>query len=125
MVETLKELKRLGKRLFVVTNKPDELAKTILKHHFHDLFDYIQGDQAGTPLKPDPYSVNSLIEKNKLDKNETIYIGDSIVDIETGKNAGIAVILCLYGYGIYDAKTVSKADYSIDNPAQILSIVCE
>ena len=43
----------------------------------------------------------------------------------TGKNAGIEVILCLYGYGIYDAKTVSKADYSIDNPAQILSIVCE
>ncbi|MCR5079537.1 MAG: HAD family hydrolase [Bacilli bacterium] len=123
MVETLVELKHSGVRLFVVTNKPHELADFIVHDHFDDLFLEVLGAKEGTPLKPNPYQVNELVDKYGLNRNESLYVGDSYVDIDTGDNAGMDVVLCGYGYGVYDESNVARAKFFIGKPAELKAIV--
>ena len=49
--------------------------------------------------KPDPFGVNKIIDKAKVDLDETVYIGDSITDIKTAQNAGIDCVVVKWGYG--------------------------
>ena len=123
LVDALKDLKSSGKKLYVVTNKPHALADFIVKDHFGDLFLRIEGHQEGAPVKPDPYLVNKVIEEEGIKKEECLYVGDSKVDIETAKNAGMPCCLVTWGYGIYDEKTVQKADYCIKNPVNLRDFI--
>lgn len=83
----------------VVTNKPDPYATDILKalgaHSY--LFRVVAGN-SGLPAKPDPASVRALMEETGVDSNETLFLGDSLIDLETAKNAGVDVILLSHGF---------------------------
>ncbi len=125
MVETLGELRKEGTRLFVVTNKPHALADFIVHDHFGDCFLEVLGAKEGTPLKPNPAQVNEIVDKYHLKKEESLYVGDSYVDIDTGDNAGMDVVLCGYGYGRYDEATISRAKYFIHKPTELIKIVLE
>ena len=121
--QTLEELHRLGAKLFVVTNKPDALAQVVVPFHYGDkLFDAIIGAQEGKKVKPDPWQVNLIMERFALDKEKTVFVGDSITDILTGHNAGLKTILVKWGYGFYDKATLTKADKVITKPEELLQI---
>ena len=123
MVETLTKLKKEGIHLFVITNKPHSLADYIVKYHFGDLFLEILGAKDDTPLKPNPYQVNLILDKYGLERKESLYVGDCYVDIDTGDNAGMDTCLCGYGYGVYDEPTISRATYFIKEPKELLGII--
>ena len=120
LIPTLQKLKEKGCHLYVVTNKPHELACIIVKDHFGDLFSRVEGHREGMPVKPDPVLVNKVIEEEGVDKAKALYIGDSITDIKTAENAGLPCCLCLWGYGVYDESTLSRATYSIAKPDELL-----
>ena len=122
MKGTLEELLRRGVRLFVYTNKPQKLARELLEYHFPPLFDEIDGQIETRAVKPNPAPIFEMMERHGLKKEESIYIGDSIVDSETAKAAGLPLILCTYGYGKYDEPLLSKARYLVAEPEDIAKI---
>lgn len=122
--ESLNFLKERGCSLFVCTNKPDELAQIIVTTHFgKDMFKSIVGNGTRFKVKPDPAIVNYIVSKFELEKSETIFIGDSITDIETAKNADLKSMLVTWGYGNYKPSLLEMADYVVSKPKQIVQVV--
>ena len=91
-----------GHRLAVLANKPDEMTRMILTHFgITDLFEEIVGGGFETfALKPDPASLNFLIDRSGLPKDRCWMIGDHYTDMAVAERAGISTIFCEYGIGI-------------------------
>ena len=122
--EALQELKDAGAKLYVCTNKPDALAQVVVKAHYGEgFFEGILGAREGVPVKPDPTSLNELVERFGIDKHRALYIGDSSVDLDTADNGGILSVLCLWGYGIYDQPTKERAYRYIEKPSELLDFL--
>ena len=122
--EALSKAKEKGVKLFVVTNKPDALAKVVVPSHYGEgFFDDIIGVKEGGKVKPDPQSLNELIERHGIDRGKALYVGDSHVDIETANNGGLPCALCLWGYDVYDDSLKKRAAYLLKEPEDILSLI--
>lgn len=122
--EMLKALKDKGIQLAVLSNKPDRQTVKVVKAIFgEELFDYAQGQKEGIRRKPEPDGVWYLMEQMHVSKEECLYIGDSEVDVATGRNAGLKTIGVLWGFR--DRKTLETAgvDDLIDRPDELLQFV--
>lgn len=97
--ETLDYLKKRGIKLYVATNKPDHVAKEVVKHFFgDDTFERVRGDKGDGIIKPNPKFLNA-ITKNINDPLGTIlFVGDSNVDYLSAKNAGVMCAIVPHGY---------------------------
>ena len=121
--QTLLKLKEKGVKLYCVTNKPNLLAHTILDMHFGpNFFEEIIGADERFPVKPNPTSTLFCMKEHGADPKETLYVGDSHVDIATGHNAGLPVALCLWGYEV-DYEPIKKdAEYLLSHPEDLLNL---
>lgn len=98
IVELLRALRAAGVKTAVVSNKADYGVQALCEDYFPGLFDFAVGERAGIRRKPNPDSVLEVLAKLSATREETIYIGDSDVDIETAKNAGIPCISVTWGF---------------------------
>ena len=122
--EMLKELKNLGIRLAVLSNKPDRQAVHVVREIFGDgVFDRIQGQREGVPRKPDPTALLNIEEHFDALPAETLYIGDSEVDAATGKAAQTDTILVLWGFRTYQQLKDAGAVKLADTTEEILEII--
>ena len=96
----LQALKTQGVKTAVVSNKPHYATKPLVENYFSDLIFLAQGeDEAnGIMRKPNPASLLAVMEKLQAQKDKTVYIGDSEVDIETAQNAEIDCISVSWGF---------------------------
>ncbi len=90
--EILIELKKRGKKLAVVTNRDISICPLLEYLGIIELFDEILPANEVKYNKPDPYSLFLLMDKWNATKDQIIYVGDSEIDVETGKNAGVYTI---------------------------------
>jgi len=119
---SLISLKKKGYKLFVATNKPNEVANSsLLRVYGKTFFIDIEAQKKDTPKKPDPYVVNQIISRNKLNRKECIYIGDHECDIKTAINAKIPCIILQYGYGHYSDPIFKKCKKVINSPKEIIN----
>ncbi len=110
--------------IFIVSNKPHKAAVAVANHFFPDApFLEIHGQQDKYPQKPDPYIVNMLIEKYSLNPETSVYIGDSDIDIYTGKNANLKTIGCSYGFRGRAELVFAGADYIVDSSEEIYKLL--
>jgi phosphoglycolate phosphatase len=108
--ETLRAL--TGYKKAVVSNKREALTRKILKElNLSQYFKYILGSDTLAEKKPSPLPIRYLIEKEHLSSDEVVMIGDSEIDIQTGKNA--AVVCIAVGYGYRPLERLQDADYVI------------
>jgi AHBA synthesis associated protein len=90
--EVLETLHGRGIRLAVATNKLGRFSREIFEHFgLENLFTVIVGDGDVPQNKPDPEMLQLAMEKMGAEKERTIFVGDSVIDIQTGKNAGVRV----------------------------------
>lgn len=82
----------------IVSNKPDSAAQDLAAEYFPGMFNAVVGERAGISRKPAPDTVNAVIERLGLSREDTVYVGDSEVDIETAKNAGIDCVCVSWGF---------------------------
>jgi phosphoglycolate phosphatase len=97
--EALDRLRAAGKRMAVLTNKPVRISRAILEGlevggHFFQVY----GGNSFDLKKPDPIGVRTLMLEAGVDAARTLMIGDSSVDIQTARNAGIASCGVTYGF---------------------------
>ena len=98
IADLLQALKAAGKTLWVYSNKPDAIAKEVVKHFFGDALDVVRGFREDTPRKPDPTGVFCMMEEAGVKKEDMYYVGDSEVDWKLGKAAGLETIMVSYGF---------------------------
>ncbi|MEF9853321.1 MAG: HAD family hydrolase [Hydrogenoanaerobacterium sp.] len=121
--QALEKLQEQGVMLAVVTNKPDEAAKELIKSFFPNIgFAQVQGNCEGVPIKPNPAAVNRVIENSGVLKNEVLYFGDSDVDMIVAKNAGVTGVGVLWGYRTKEELQNAGAQLLIKHPQDILTI---
>lgn len=121
--ETLEKLKSKGIHLAVATNKIEDLAGMILDNlNLDKYFDMILGGSNNRPLKPDPAIINEILLHWKIKKDKMLYVGDSDVDVETAKNAGVKIAFFENGLGCLGD---GIPDYRIKKIKDLLSISIE
>lgn len=98
ILELLAELKAIGYKLAVVSNKADYAVQILCEEYFKDTFHLTVGEKENVRKKPAPDSVNAVLQELQVDRNKAVYIGDSEVDIETAKNARMEAILVGWGF---------------------------
>ncbi|MCR4562870.1 MAG: HAD family hydrolase [Bacilli bacterium] len=124
IIDALSILKENGVKLFICTNKPDHITLQLMnKTKLAPYFTEMKGHVEGTKVKPDPHIVDYYVEKYHLDKKETVFVGDSVVDYQTAKNASLPICLCLWGYDDYSREYVQNCDYRIKDPLELLEVV--
>ncbi len=95
----LSSLRNSGMLLAVVSNKPDPETFTIIHTLFRPgLFDYVSGKREGVALKPDSASMRIALDTLHVSPSETVYIGDSEVDIQFALSSGVRCISVDWGY---------------------------
>ena len=82
----------------VISNKPDAPVRRLADTFFPGAFSIVLGEDPGRPKKPAPDVLFAVMEKAGVSVDETVYIGDSEVDIETAANAGTDCISVSYGF---------------------------
>ena len=119
--ELIRDLRQEGVLLAVISNKPDDQTRTVMRTLFqyredrndstdpaplqkersvrgeNDFF-YVQGQRAEVAKKPDPEALLDCIRKSGLPKEVCIYVGDSNVDVEFAARAGIPCIGAAWGF---------------------------
>ena len=96
--ELLPALRRAGFRTAVVSNKADYAVRTLCEHFYPGQFDMILGERPDIPKKPAPDPVFRVLKDLCCSPGDAVYIGDSEVDIETARNAGIPCVSVDWGF---------------------------
>ena len=120
--ETLDELRALGIKMAVVSNKIDTAVKE-LAAEFYPQLDYALGEMEGVPRKPAPDMVERALSELGVTKSEAVYIGDSEVDVLTAKNSGLSCISVLWGFRKKEELLPHGADVFVDNPFEIIKLI--
>lgn len=92
----LEALDILGRKypMAVVSNKPDSAVKTLCADYFPGL--YARGERPDCPRKPAPDMVKQTMDALGIDT--CVYVGDSEVDVQTARNAGVPCLSVLWGF---------------------------
>lgn len=123
IIDVLNDLKSGGVKIAVVSNKADFAVQGLMLKYFPEVFHFAVGEKEGVRRKPCPDSVFAAMEFLKADKEKTIYIGDSDVDIETARNSGIPCIAVTWGFRDKEVLESLNPEYIIDKPSQITEII--
>ena len=122
--ESLTKLVTMGIRLAVLTNKPHESALKVVHTIFGEsLFDDIQGQKEGLPIKPEPTGVYEILKAFGVEKSECLYFGDTNTDMKTGKNAGLYTVGVAWGFRPRTELEENHADVILDSPKDIVTLV--
>jgi phosphoglycolate phosphatase len=106
----------------VLTNKPTQISKSILQ--VLDLAKYfraIYGGDSFATKKPDPHGAAAILEEFAVPGAAALFIGDSDVDVETARNAGMSAAVVNYGFGVHD-RAAAPADIYLDRLTDLLPL---
>jgi phosphoglycolate phosphatase len=108
----------------ICSNKPEDFVRKILAglDCLHPFPSIIGGDSFKT-RKPDPEGLNHLLAQYGLSPDEAVMVGDSAVDIETGRNANVLTCAVTYGMGDNDAIKAHKPDWTIDDISELKKLI--
>lgn len=112
--------------LAVLTNKPGDASVRILEGlELADAFDAIVGGDGPHPRKPDPAALQELVRASGARADSTLFVGDSIVDFQTARNAGVRACLARYGYGYLDfpEDELTGDEWLLDEPLDLLALL--
>ena len=121
--ELLDTLKKKGLALAVVTNKPDRPARRLVEQHFSGLFNAVVGECADRPRKPAPDMPAYALEQLGLGSGEAVYVGDSQVDIQTARNAGLKVVSVTWGFRDREELEQLQPDWLVVEPMELLKLL--
>ena len=123
--ELLLALKNCGCLLAVASNKYQAATVTLIHHYFgSDLFDVVLGERPDVPRKPDPQIVFDILAATGCTAEQTLYIGDSDVDMQTATNAGLRKVACTWGFCSRDKLLPFRPELIASQPSDILRFAC-
>ena len=99
MTKLLEKLQKNGFLIAVASNKMHEATEELVKKFFPTInFTAVFGQRAGFPIKPEPQLVEEILKIAQVQRTDTLYVGDSSVDMQTAKNADVDVVGVTWGF---------------------------
>lgn len=121
--ETLDQLYKKGYQLLIFSNKLNGALQFLIKEKLPNIrFLAVQGNVKEYPVKPDTTLLNKILVENKLAPEDGYYVGDSIIDFLTARNAKLKSVILKSGYGDYKDIELSRPDYMVDNFKDLLPL---
>jgi len=121
VAETLADLKSLP--MSVLTNKPVKVSLRILEGlGVAQYFRSIYGGNSFETKKPDPLGAQQILTEFNAAPREAAMVGDSEVDVQTARNAGMRSVIVNFGFGTHD-RAAHPADIYIDRFEELSGLV--
>lgn len=123
IVPMLQQLHGMGYRMGVVSNKPDADVKQLCKHFFGDAIAVAIGANENRRNKPAPDNLFAAMEQLGATAIDTVYVGDSDVDLDTARNAGLPCISVLWGFRDLAQLDAHGAMYCVRTADELVSML--
>ena len=124
VTELLETLQPAGMQLAVASNKYQAATEKLIAHYFPNTkFTAVFGQREGIPVKPDPIIVKEILQIAKVQEEETLYVGDSGVDMQTAINAGVTSCGVTWGFRPRTELESFHPDHIVDN-AEEIKLLC-
>src|ERR1700674_5356432 len=121
VADTLPQLSRLP--MAVLTNNPARISVRILNPlGLEKYFRAIYGGNSFESKKPDPFGANKILQEVGIVAREALLVGDSEVDVQTARNAGMQTAAVNYGFGLHD-RAMHPADIYLDRFGDLAGVV--
>ena len=121
VLDMLRTLQKAGFLTAVISNKPDSQTRLVWESTFGNTVDLAQGQLEGVPTKPDPAGPREVLRR--LDGVCAAYIGDSEVDMQTGKNCGFYTIGVTWGMKPREMLLENGADALADSVEELAALL--
>ncbi len=122
ILSLLQTLKEEGKKIAIVSNKGDFAVKELCEIYFKDYVKVAIGESKEVRKKPAPDTVFTAMKELGVKKEDCVYIGDSEVDIQTARNAGIPCISVLWGFRKKTFLQEQGASHFVEQAEEILQV---
>ena len=119
----MKSLKEKGYKMAIVSNKIDSAVVELNDRFFSEYVNVAVGERRGIKRKPAADMVIAALDELKSTREESIYVGDSEVDLETAKNAGLPCIAVLWGFRDKEFLIENGAEYFAEKPDDVERII--
>ncbi|MCI9577197.1 MAG: HAD family hydrolase [Clostridiales bacterium] len=107
--------------LAVLSNKPDNMAKQVVAQLFGEIsFARCYGQRPGVQRKPSPQGAQLIAQELEIPVKQCLYVGDTDVDMKTGKSAGMRTIGVRWGFREEEELRSHGADGVISHPLELL-----
>ena len=116
--ELLETLRQRGCKVAIVSNKPHGAACELAERFFPGVPTF--GERPETPRRPAPDMVFHALAALGAGKENAVYVGDSEVDVQTARNAGLPVIGVAWGFRGREALAAAGAETIVDTAAELL-----
>lgn len=120
----LNTLQTEGIKIAVASNKYQQATEKLISYYFPDItFIAIFGQREGIPAKPDPTVVHEIVRMADIPATDTLFVGDSGVDMQTASDSGITSIGVTWGFRPRSELETSGAVHIVDTTSQIVRII--
>lgn len=123
VINLLKNLREKGMKTAVVSNKLHSAVEELCESYFTGLIDKAVGVSVEAERKPSPVNVIRTAELFGAELHESIYIGDSEVDVQTAHNAGVQCIGVTWGFRDRDCLTENGCDFIADTADEVYNLI--
>jgi phosphoglycolate phosphatase len=122
MLDVIRNTNGVPRRMAVLSNKPVIPSRTIVEAlGLAEFFTHVYGGNSFSTKKPDPHGAQTILRENKIKPQETLMVGDSSVDVITGRNANLWTCGVTYGFAPH---TLCEAppDVMVDKPQELAEL---
>ena len=124
IMDLLRKLQSGGVQIAVASNKYHEATVKLVRHFFPEIrFSAILGQREDVPIKPAPDIVYDILHETGVEKEQTLYVGDSGVDMQTARNAGVESVGVTWGFRSEDELRENEATHIVSKVEEILHFV--
>ena len=122
--ELLRTLQAQGVQVAVASNKYQQATTKLVGQFFPDIrFAAVYGQREGVAIKPDPAIVADILNDTGISRADTIYIGDSGVDMQTARNAEVDSIGVSWGFRSIDELIDNGAEHIVHHAGEIAALI--
>lgn len=123
----LDELKEMGLKVCIVSNKAQSMCDVLVPAVFSDkfVFDTVVGQRDDVPKKPQPHMAYIAMNEIEVNADECLFVGDSYTDMRTGGNAGNIPVGVLWGFRDEKELRESGARFIVKEPLEISALIKE
>src|SRR6185312_8129836 len=123
--EALRQIRSNGKRrqMAVLSNKPVNPSRAIVEAlGLAPFFTHVYGGNSFRTKKPDPLGIRTILKEIGIAADHALMVGDSAIDILTGRNAGLATCGVTYGFAPHTLTGEVQPDVLVDSPQELIDL---
>ena len=121
--QVLDQLRKAGVEIAVLTNKADSAAGSVVEEYYPGVFSIVQGAIPDKPTKPNPTLLMELMTRMGASRENTLFVGDSNVDIRTAKNGNLDSCGVLWGFRSRQELEEEGATYLVQTPGELAELI--